>query len=170
MTRSERRTSARLLTEFPLVLSDETGRLLDDNALAHDLSDKGFRVETQTDLSRGQVLRFRLSLDEHGVAEGRAVVVWSENSELSKWAGVKFQKLSWGDRRRVRRVLRPPSVDWNLIADKALLALVLVAATAAIWKGMTDPVWRRVLPGLVPKAFAAVAAGWALREMLRPGK
>ncbi|MBI3564183.1 MAG: PilZ domain-containing protein [Elusimicrobia bacterium] len=163
---SERRQAARILTDFTLILTDEKGKELDGRALAHDVSDKGFKVETQAELAKGQTLRFRLGLPEGREVSGRARVVWSHKEELAWWAGAEFVGLSWGERRRIRRVTSPSDVDWGVIADKAIVALSLLLATSVGWIAFTSPVWRAVLEDVFPKAVAAVVMGVALRVLL----
>ena len=163
----ERRTSARILSEFPLTLSDEKGETLDPHAIAHDVSDKGFKIETHAELKKGQTLRFALSLDADGDIKGRARIVWCERTDLSYWAGAQFVKVGWGDRRRLRRITSPSDVDWNALADKTILALSLLLGTVVGWRVLSSPLWRGVIGDLVPTAVAAFAMGWALKELIR---
>lgn len=163
---SDRRQAPRILTDFTLVLVDDAGRELDGRALAHDVSDKGFKVETQAELAKGQTLRFRLGLPEGREVVGRARVVWSQKEDMACWAGAEFVGLPWGERRRIRRVTSPSDVDWGVIADKAIVALSLLLATAVAWIVLSSPVWRAVLEDVFPKAVAAVVMGLALRALL----
>lgn len=167
MSGEERRRSARILSEFPLSLLDEKGELLDQHAVAHDVSDKGFKIETRAELKPGQFVRYALSLDVDGSIKGRVRIVWVERADLSYWAGAQFLGLSWGDRRRIRRFTSPSDVDWNALADKAIIALSILLVTLVGWNLLSSRLWRGVLAGLVPTAFAAFALGWALRELLR---
>ena len=164
--RDNRRQSARILSEFPLVLLDEQGAELDRHAVAHDISDKGFKIETRAALKPGQLVRFALSLDADGDVKGRARIVWGEGSDLSTWAGAQFLKISWRDRRRVRRITSPSDYDWNELADKAILALSIVLVTVVGWRLLSSPMWRQVIGGLIPTALAALALGWALTVLL----
>lgn len=163
----ERRTSARILSEFPLTLLDDMGEVLDQHAVAHDVSDKGFKIESRAELKKGQSVRFSLSLDASGDIKGRARIVWGERTDLSYWAGAQFMKISWGDRRRVRRITSPSSVDWNALADKTILALSLLLATLVGWRIWSSNLWWGIVAGLIPTALAAFAMGWALKELLR---
>jgi hypothetical protein len=163
----ERRRSARILSEFPLSLLDDKGELLDRHAVAHDVSDKGFKIESRAELKIGQSVRFSLSLDADGDIKGRARVVWCERTDLSYWAGAQFLKMSWADRRRVRRVTSPSDVDWNVLADKAIVALSVLLATLVGWRLLSSRMWRGVLGGLAPTAVAALALGWALIQLLK---
>jgi len=163
---TERRRAARILTDFSLVLLDEKGAELDGRALAHDVSDRGFKAETQAELAQGQMIRFRLSLIDGQEIRGRARVVWAHREELAFWAGAQFVGLSWGDLRRVRRVTSPSDVDWGAIADKAIVALSLLLVTSIGWIALSSPTWRGVLEDLFPKIVAAVAMGLALRVLL----
>ncbi|HEX4047946.1 MAG TPA: PilZ domain-containing protein [Elusimicrobiota bacterium] len=167
MSGEERRRSARILSEFPLSLLDDKGELLDRHAVAHDVSDKGFKIESRAELKIGQSVRFSLSLDADGDIKGRARVVWCERTDLSYWAGAQFLKMSWADRRRVRRVTSPSDVDWNVLADKAIVALSVLLATLVGWRLLSSRMWRGVLGGLAPTAVAALALGWALIQLLK---
>ena len=162
-----RRTSTRILSEFPLTLHDEKGEILDQHAVAHDVSDKGFKIESRTELNTGQSVRFALSLDAEGDIKGRARIVWSKRTDLSYWAGGQFVKMSWRDRRRVRRVTSPSDVDWNALADKLILMLSVLLATIVGFRLMSSSLWRGVLGGMIPALFAALAMGWALNVLLR---
>jgi hypothetical protein len=166
--RDDRRRSARLLSEFPLVLMEPSGTVLDDRALAHDLSAHGFKAETQARLQKGAAVRFRLSLDQAGEVAGRGRVAWEQSTALSVWLGVEFQGLSWADRRRVRRATHPRDVDWSVIAERLALGLFVVMATGVLGRMMASALWRGYLAALAPKAFACAALGWALIVLLRP--
>lgn len=162
-----RREAARILTDFSLILIDEKGSSLDDRAIAHDVSEKGFKAETQAELKQGQIVRYRLALSGQDLS-GRARIVWCHRTDLSFWAGAQFLGLSWAHRRLIRRITSPSDVDWGVIGDKAITALSILVGTTLAWAALSNPVWRAVLPSLFPKAVAAVVMGFALRELLRP--
>lgn len=162
-----RREAPRILTDFSLVLTGADGSSLDDRALAHDVSDKGFKAETQAPLAQDQIVRFKLALGGEDLV-GRARIVWIQKTDMAVWAGAQFVDLSWADRRRIRKITSPSDVDWGAIGDRAITALSLVLGTVLAWTALTNPVWRDVLPGLFPKALAAIVAGLALIELLRP--
>ena len=163
----DRRRSARIMSEFPLTLLNDAGEVIDQHAVAHDVSDKGFKIETRAELKLGQFVRFVLSLDSAGDITGRARIAWSERTDLACWAGGQFLKMSWRDRRRVRGVVNPSRVDWNELADKAILALSLLLVTLIGRSLLMSSLWRGILGDLLPTALAAFAMGWALRELLR---
>jgi len=163
----DRRQAARILTEFPLVLHDEKGVLVDGHALAHDVSTKGFRAECSGVLEKGQFLRFQVQFSEKQSLSGRCRVAWVERTDLAVWAGAEFLRLTWSDRRLIRRVTRPAAVDWSSIFDKALTALIWGSVALALWSAVTSRFWRPILLSLVPKAIATLVLGWALREILR---
>jgi hypothetical protein len=165
--RENRRRSARILTEFPLVLHDDEGALLDRHAVAHDISDKGFKIETRAELKPGQYVRFALALDADGDVKGRARIVWGEGVELSNWAGAQFMKVSWRDRRRIRSITSPSDFDWDALADKAIVALSILLVTIVGWSLLSSALWREVLGRLIPTTVAALALGWALNVLLR---
>lgn len=165
--RDERRTSQRVLTEFPLVLMNEKGEELDVHAVAHDVSAKGFKAESRSELKKGQIVRFRLGIDATGDVSGRARIVWVQRTDISHWGGAQFLDLSRSDRRRVLRVTNPSDVDWNLIFDRAITALGLTLITLLAWIMFTSSLWMGIIGDLFPKIIAAVLAGWSLRELLR---
>ncbi|HAZ08089.1 MAG TPA: hypothetical protein DCZ01_06110 [Elusimicrobia bacterium] len=166
--KDERRQTTRILNEFYVVLQDDKGGLIDDHALAHDVSDKGFKVETNGVLEKGQDLRFRLHLFERQEILGRGRVVWVDRTGLALWGGVEFRSLPGADRRRLRRLTRPSNVKWPVIIDKAFIAAFWATASVVLWIGLMSPVLRGVMLDLAPKALAAVAMGWSLKELLRP--
>ncbi|MEK7384212.1 MAG: PilZ domain-containing protein [Elusimicrobiota bacterium] len=169
MSRPEDRLqSVRICGEFPLVLDDEKGVLIDDHALAHDISAKGFKLESNGVLRMGQLLCFRIQFNQGPPMSGRARVVLVERADLVLWAGVEFIHLSWSDRRRLRRITHPSAVKWDIVVDKALAAAFLITVTWALWGALSSYIWRSLILDLAPKVLATLAMGWALREMLRP--
>ncbi|MFI5347790.1 MAG: PilZ domain-containing protein [Elusimicrobiota bacterium] len=163
----DRREAPRIFSDFSLQLTDEAGTGLDDRALAHDVSDKGFKAETQAELKPQQIVRFRVTIRGEEIS-GRARIAWAKRTDMSFWAGAEFLGMSWSDRRRVRRITSPSDVDWVKIGDNALSALVILGCTALAWAVMSSTTWRTVLSEIFPKAIAAVVMGLALREMFRP--
>lgn len=170
MGADDRRKATRILSEFPLTVLDDKGGLLDNHAVAHDVSDKGFKIESRTELKPGMFVRFSLALDAEGDVKGRARIVWCERTDLSYWAGGQFLNMSWSDRRRVRRITSPSGVDWNLLADKLIVMLGVLLLTLLGWRLMSNSQWRGVLGDLIPTAFAACALGWALVTLLSRNK
>ena len=135
--------------------------------MAHDLSEKGFRVETRVELKPDQPVGYRLELGSGGEIHGRARIAWTQRTDLANWAGAEFLGLTRDARRRVRRVISPSDVDWNVIVDKAIVALLLTFAVTVIGAGLSDPAWRRTTAAVFPRAVAVVAMGWSLVELLR---
>ncbi|MDE2142785.1 MAG: PilZ domain-containing protein, partial [Elusimicrobia bacterium] len=124
----DRREAPRILTDFSLRLSDEAGAPLDDRALAHDVSDKGFKAETSVEIKSGQIVRFRVTIRGEEIS-GRARIAWAKRTDLAWWAGAEFIGMSWSDRRRVRRITSPSDVDWVKIGGNAMTALVILTFT-----------------------------------------
>jgi hypothetical protein len=167
MSAANRRTSTRILSEFPVTLFNDKGEAVDPHAVAHDLSDKGFKVEARVELKVGQLVSYRLSIEAGELLTGRARIVWCQRTDLSYWGGAQFLNLSWSDRKRVRRATRPDGLNWDGIADKAIIALSVLLVTLVGWTAMHSPAWRALLGHMVPEAFAALLMGLALRELLR---
>lgn len=163
----DRREAPRILTDFSLVLLDDAGLVLDDRAFAHDVSDKGLKAETQAPLTKGQTVRFRVAIRGEEIA-GLAKIVWLQRTDMAHWAGLSFIKLPWAQKRKLRGTTRPGDTPWESILDKAITALVLLLLTVISWSALTSPVWRQILPSLLPKAAAAIVMGLALRELLSP--
>jgi hypothetical protein len=163
----DRRDAPRILTDFSLMLQDDVGVILDDRAFAHDVSGKGFKAETQAELKKDQMLRFSLAIRGEEL-QGRGRVVWVTKTDMSFWVGVQFSGMSWADQRKIRRVTSPGDVEWGQLADKAIVALLLLLGATVSWVVTTNPIWRQVVPSLLPKAAAAVVMGLALRVMLSP--
>lgn len=163
----DRRQAPRILTDFSLRLADDAGAPLDERALAHDVSDKGFKAETAAELKAGQILRFRVTIRGEEIS-GRARIAWAKRTDLAWWGGAEFIGMSWTDRKRVRRITSPSDVDWVKIGGNAATALAILSLTALAWLASSSATWRTVLSELSPKIAAALAMGWALRELLRP--
>jgi len=164
----ENRTAGRVITDFTLVLMDEAAKMLDLHATAHDLSEKGFRIETQANVVPGQIVQYRVVAFGGRELRGRARIVWAQRTDLALWAGAEFQDLSWAERRMLRRATSPPTADWLVISMQALLAVIWIGLMLGAWFGLRSPFWRPQLLELFPKGVAAVALGWSLRELLTP--
>jgi hypothetical protein len=162
-----RRTATRILTEFSLTLFDEKGHPVDEHAVAHDVSDKGFKFESRAELKAGQAVRYKLAFLEGQDLSGRARIVWCQRTDLSYWGGAQFLNLSWGDRKRIRRVTSPSDADWDGLLNKAIIALSIMLATLLLWSAFKSLAWRAVLSRLAPELFAALLCLWALRVLLR---
>ncbi|NNN04552.1 MAG: PilZ domain-containing protein [Elusimicrobia bacterium] len=166
----DRRGAARILTDCSLVLLDGKGGVIDEHAVAHDLSIKGFRAEMHGDIAENQPVRYRLALDEGCELKGRARIVWVQRTDFALWVGVEFVGLSWADRRLLKKSTSAPTANWMLIATKFLLAVVWIGGLLGFWIGIRSNFWRPQMFALLPKAIAAVALGWALLELLAPDR
>jgi hypothetical protein len=167
---SERRTSARILTDFSLVLLDDKGAVIDEHAVAHDVSTKGFRAELHGEIAEKQPIRFKLALAGGHELSGRARVAYVQRTDFGIWAGAEFVGLSWADRRLIRQSTAAPTANWVLIATRILLGVGWIAVALALWLGLLSNFWRPQMLALAPKALAAVALGWALLELLTPDR
>ncbi len=58
-------------------------------------------------------------------------------------------------------------MNWDGLADKTIVTLVVFLVTLLGWNVMMSPILRSVVGGLIPTAFAAIAMGWALVVLLR---
>ncbi|MBI4060512.1 MAG: PilZ domain-containing protein [Elusimicrobia bacterium] len=168
MSGAERRTGARFLADFGVVLSAlKGGAPIDERAIAHDVSLKGFKVETQAALARGEVVAFALELPSGGRAAGKGRVVWSSREPLATWAGVEIVSMSWGDKLRLNGLLRPDSVDWARLRSLCVTLIAALTLIAAARRIIGDAALRGALPTLVPKIIALLAMGWALAGLLK---
>jgi hypothetical protein len=164
----ERRTAARILTDFSLVLLDDQGAVIDEHAVAHDVSTKGFRAELHGEIAEKQVVRFRLSLDGGHELSGRARVAYVQRTDFGIWAGAEFIGLSWADRRLLKEASSGPRPNWIFVATRILLGVLWSGGALAFYIGIRSNFWRPQMLSLAPKAIAAVALGWALLELLTP--
>jgi hypothetical protein len=159
----ERRTGARFITELSVVLRpSKGGPPIDDRATAHDVSVKGFKVETQAQLPENTQLSFTLELPMGEHASGKGRVVWSNRETFATWAGVQITAMSWGDKRRLNQLTDPDRTDWanlfNLCFKLAMAITVIVAAHRIILSGQL----RGLVASLAPKIVALFVMGWAL--------
>ncbi|UPT72517.1 MAG: PilZ domain-containing protein [Elusimicrobiota bacterium] len=165
---AEKRESARFITDLPAVLRTvKDAKVIDDHATAHDVSTKGFKVETQVELAEQAQLAFTLDLPGGGKVEGLGRVVWANRETWATWAGVEIVKMTWSDKRRLANLLSPDRVDWARIsssASKLLFVLVVVTATHRVLNSVHA---RETLAALAPKIVALVVMGWAFLGMIR---
>jgi|GEM_PF-1891177 len=166
----ERRGSARILNDFSLVLMDERGTVIDEHAIAHDLSAKGFRAELHGDVVEKQPVRFQLSLDGGVEFKGRARIAWVQRTDFSIWAGAEFVGLTWAEKRMLKAASSGPSANWMLVATRLLLGTLWIGGGLAFAIGVRSNFWRPQMVSLAPKALAAVALGWGLLELLTPDR
>lgn len=168
---SDRREGPRFITEMPAGLRTvKDGKSIDDRATAHDVSLKGFKIETQAQLAENSRLAFTLELPGGEKASGVGRVVWMNKEAWATWAGVEIEKMPWGDKRRLANLLSPDRVDWARIsgsATKLLFALVVVTAAHRL---LRSPSAREVLYELTPKIVALTLMGWSLVNLLKREK
>lgn len=164
----ERRDGVRFLTDLNLVLRPAKGGApIDDRATAHDVSLKGFKVETQSQLEENTLVAFSLELPKGRRADGRGRVVWSNRETFATWAGVEITSMSWGDKRRLNQLLHPDAVDWDHLANLCIrLVMALTVITAAHRVVHSAPL-RALLATLAPKILALFIMGWALVNLLK---
>lgn len=171
MSGDERRTGARFITELSVVLRpSKGGEPIDDRATAHDVSVKGFKVETQAQLAENMILSFTLELPMGASATGKGRVVWNTRETFATWAGVEIVSMSWGDKRRLSQLLNPDRADWERLTNLCIkLAMVLTVVAAAHRIVLSAPL-RALFGALAPKIIALAVMGWALVGMLKRGK
>lgn len=164
---SERRRGARHITDLALVLRSSDGRTLDGRAVAHDVSVKGFKLETSAALDKGQKLSFILDLPGGRRAPGRGTVMWAKRETFATWAGVRLDKLAWADKRRISKMIDPDQIDWAHIGDLALKAVFAVVMVVSLQKMIFQPGTAASLGPLLAKLAAMLAMAWALTGLLR---
>jgi hypothetical protein len=171
MSDDDRRTGARFITELGVVLRpSKGGEPLDDRATAHDVSVKGFKLETQAQLAENMILSFTLELPMGANVTGKGRVVWNTRETFSTWAGVEIVSMSWSDKRRLSQLLNPGGADWERLSGlciKLVMALVVIAAAHRIV--LSAPL-RALVGQLAPKILALMVMGWALLGMLKRGR
>lgn len=168
MSGDERRTGARFLTELSVVLrSSKGGSPLDDRATAHDVSVKGFKVESQAQLAENMLLSFSLELPRGESAAGKGRVVWSNRETFATWAGIEIVSMSWGDKRRLSRLLNPDRVDLARLANLSVKLVMALTVIAAAHRILLSATLRGLFASLAPKIIALMAMGWALAGLLK---
>jgi len=164
----ERRDGVRFITDLSVVLRlEKGGATIDDRATAHDVSVKGFKVETQSELEVNSVLLFSLELPQGRRADGRGRVVWSNRETFATWAGIEILSMSWGDKRRLNQLLNPDSVDWERLTSLCLKLVMVLTVITAAHRVIYSPALRGLLATLAPKIIALFVMGWALVGLLK---
>ena len=149
-----RRRKERFLADLPLRLWDSHHRLLDGQAMAHDLTLEGFGFETKSDVKAESRIHFDLRLPDGQKVSGAARVVWSRRSEWGTWAGASVSDLSRRDQRKLRKVIYGPGFDWVGLLDRSLRGGAIVVAFFVAQDLFTrHPQVLRVLPWLALAAF-----------------
>lgn len=168
MSEEDRREGVRYITEMTVALRSTKGEVLDDRATAHDISTKGFKVETQTELVKDSRIAFALDLPAGRRVGGLGQVVWTKRETFATWAGIKTVKMSWSDRRLLSSVLAPSSTEWSRIFDVGTkAAVVVVIAIAAQNLVFHTPTGLGSMGRLIPKYAAILIMGWALLGLVR---
>ncbi|MCR4295695.1 MAG: PilZ domain-containing protein [Elusimicrobia bacterium] len=168
MSGDERRTGARLLTELSVVLRpSKGGEPIDDRAVAHDVSIKGFKVETQAQLADNMLVSFTLELPKGETAAGKGRVVWTNRETFACWAGVEILSMPWSDKRRLGRLLDPDSVDWDRLTSLSVTLVMALTMVAVAHRVLTSGRMRELAVTLAPKIIALLVMGWALAGLLK---
>lgn len=166
---SERRSVPRFITILPLIVLDEQGRMLDPTATAHDLTSAGFKGELIYDMKEGERFVFTLELaDGKPPVRGSARAMWVKKEGFACWVGARITSLSWRDKRRLRAVLAPPSVEWGPIVGHLFNTVVWVVIIMALHRLLFRGALRRqAFLEMIPSLFALGVMGWALLGMMR---
>lgn len=168
MSGEERRTSARFITEMSVILRPAAGGApIDDRAIAHDVSMKGFKVECGVQLPENAVLAFTLELPMGAHASGKGRVAWSNREPFATWAGIEITAMSWGDKRRLSQTLDPDRVDWARLTNLCVKLVMALTVTAAAHRILFSAQLRGVLASMMPKIVALFVMGWALLGLLK---
>lgn len=171
MNPNDRRDGVRYLTDLSVLLRPEKGGPpLDERATAHDVSLKGFRLESSAQVEPGTTLRFTLDLQRGARASGTGRVVWSRRETFATWAGVEIVDMPWGDRRRLRRMLHPDDVDWTSLMNLCVKAVMAITVVTAAHRVITSPELRRLLLALSPKILALFLLGWSIANFFKREK
>lgn len=167
MSGEDRRAGGRLLTELSVTLRpSKGGEPIDDRAIAHDVSIKGFKVETQAQLADNMLVSFTLELPKGETATGKGRVVWTNRETFACWAGVEILSLPWSDKRRLGRLLNPHGVDWERLTSLCVTLAAALMALAAAHRILTSAHLRELAVALAPKIIALLVMGWALAGLL----
>jgi hypothetical protein len=164
----ERREGSRLITELSVVLRpSKGGEPLDDRATAHDISIKGFKVETQAQLTDNMMLSFTFELPRGETATGKGRVAWINRETFASWAGVEILSMPWADKRRLKKLLNPDSTDWERIGSLCVKLAMIVTVLAAAHRVLLSAHLRDLLASLMPKMIALLVMAWALVNLLK---
>lgn len=142
----------------------------DDGARVHDLTPEGFGFESERELKAGWRLAFSIELDPGERVTGQARIVWSRKTERGTWAGAHITRLSWRDRRLIKRLVLPPGYDWEAFFDRLLTASFIVAVVLLVEDLLRHH--RAVVEtalGLWKEALAAAAMGVSIVWFWRHG-
>ncbi len=171
MSEDERRSGARFITELSVVLRpSKGGELIDDRATAHDVSMKGFKLETQAQLVENTIMAFTLELPRGAKASGKGRVVWCNRETFATWAGIEILSMPWGDKRRLSHLLTPERADWERIGDLCVKLVMVLVVLTATHRMLFSSSLRGLLGTLAPKIVALVLMGWALVGLLKRGR
>ena len=165
-----RRAEPRFLTELALVVSEVSGKIVDQFGKAHDVSQRGFRAETSAKLKVGDEFGFQLRAEvDAAPIRGRARAMWVEPNP---WGGVnvgaKITRISWADSRRLRKGTLAEGFDFAAIAKlawKAAYWIVIVAGLDNII--FHQPQLRKLIGELQPVLIALFFLGLGLLLLLR---
>ena len=168
MSEDERRVGARYITDLGVVLRpSKGGEPLDDRATAHEVSVRGFKVETQALLAENSMISFTLELPMGESASGKGRIVWSNRETFATWAGVEVVSMSWGDKRRLSRLLNPDDVNWGRLTSLCIRLVVILTVLVAAHRIIFSETLRNLLSAIAPKMIALLVMGWALVGMLK---
>ena len=160
--------SARFVSEFNVVLrKSKDAQPIEDRATAHELTLKGFKLETQEQIPLNTVLHFTLELNDGETAAGQGRVATSDKTTLASWANVEITSMPWGEKRKLKRLLYPDSVDWPRLFDlcfKLVMSMTVVITCHRIYR---SPELRGVFIAMLPKAIALFVMGWAFLGMIK---
>ncbi|MBI5241895.1 MAG: hypothetical protein HY926_15590 [Elusimicrobia bacterium] len=128
------RSHPRFLIDLPLTLWDRSHHLIDSKAEAHDVTAAGFGFETRGDLERVGAVYFELQLPGGESVSGTARVAWRKQGGWGTWGGAHILTMSRRDRRRIHRVIHGPGYDWGGLANRAVIAALVVILAVAVQK------------------------------------
>ena len=168
MSHDDRRIGARLLTELNVVLIPSGGGApIDDRATAHDVSIKGFKVETQSQLAEGATVSFTLELPMGESVSGEGKIVWSNRETFATWAGVEIVSMPWSDKRRLNKLLNPDTVNWERLSSLIVTLVMVLTVLAAAHRIIYSAQLRGLVGALAPKFIARFVMGGALVNLLK---
>ncbi|MBI4376403.1 MAG: PilZ domain-containing protein [Elusimicrobia bacterium] len=164
---SEKRTQPRVNTVMDMALSDMSGKAVDSEAKAHDLSPSGFRAEIQCRLKEGSRFKFKITLPDGSVVRGQAVASWCSQDQWGSYlSGFKIIEMSWADRRLIsRQAGQPYPYDlFRILAMGSRMLFYLVILLAARNIIFRQPHVREVLWQVLPEiaALAVMCFGLSL--------
>jgi hypothetical protein len=107
---------------------------------------------------------FELRLPDGESVSGAARVAWRRQGDWGTWAGAQTAELSAHNRRKVMQVIHGPGYDWAGLANRAVIAgvIIILVVAARMMLSRESDIWMG-FPFLAAAACAAAAVYFKAR-------